>query len=436
MIPSIYVQAGNASRRYRRSSMGMAMKAKSATGRLLAAFLLVCLLGAAVLFVRTTGGSTDPGQVIPDEAEHAVQIFVECKENLKFSRYDVDVELDGEKIGTVEHGGAQAFELSLSMGQHELVFVKEGASEPDGRASFVVKGWGDAFSYLISCTEDQIGVEAIGDEAEPAKEEPAKEEATKEEPPAEEAPTVEAKEDPPAEEATKEEPPAEKESTTEEPAKEESLSEEPRHAVELLVDCEKNVKFSRYDVDVDVDGERVGTIEHGGRATFALSLAEGQHELAFREAGEAEPEGKVDFVVEGEGDSFSYEIHCTRNKIKVEPIEDEAEGHSENDAKEELVKDEPRRAVELLVDCEKNVKFSRYDVDVEVDGERVGTIEHGSKATFALSLAEGQHELAFREAGETEPEGKVDFVVEGEGDSFSYEIHCTRNKIKVEPIGE
>lgn len=35
-----------------------------------------------------------------------------------------------------------------------------------------------------------------------------------------------------------------------------------------------------------------------------------------------------------------------------------------------------------------------------------------------------------------EPEGKVDFVVEGEGDALSYQIHCTRNKIKVETIGE
>lgn len=58
------------------------MKDKSATSVLLAAFLVVCLLGAAVLFVRSTGGSTDPGQVIPDEAEHAVLLFVECKPNL------------------------------------------------------------------------------------------------------------------------------------------------------------------------------------------------------------------------------------------------------------------------------------------------------------------------------------------------------------------
>lgn len=55
---------------------------------------------------------------------------------------------------------------------------------------------------------------------------------------------------------------------------------------------------------------------------------------------------------------------------------------------------------------------------------------------FEVSLSKGQHELVFREAGESEPVGKVDFVVEGEGDSFSYEIHCTRNRIKVDSIGE
>ena len=110
------------------------------------------------------------------------------------------------------------------------------------------------------------------------------------------------------------------ESTTQETA-----PEEPTYAVQIFVDCEKNLVLSRYDVDVRVDDEKIGNIDHGGEATFEVRLTKGQHELMFEEEGNTSVDGKTSFVVEGEGDKYSYSIKCTRNQIEIETTKVEAE---------------------------------------------------------------------------------------------------------------
>lgn len=106
----------------------------------------------------------EPEEVVIEEPKFSVQIFITCEKNLMFSKYDVDVSVDDEEIGNVEHGSDSTFEAKLTKGQHELVFEKEGHISPDGRTSFVVEGDGDKFSYIIHCTKDQIEIESISEE--------------------------------------------------------------------------------------------------------------------------------------------------------------------------------------------------------------------------------------------------------------------------------
>ena len=62
----------------------------------------------------------------------------------------------------------------------------------------------------------------------------------------------------------------------------------------------------------------------------------------------------------------------------------------------------PTHSVEMTIDCEGNLLFSKYDVDVYIDEEEVGTVGHGSENTFDVQLTEGQHELQFHEEGKTQ----------------------------------
>ncbi len=169
------------------------MKKSHAARVLSVAFLAACLVGAPLLSA-CSDESAAPEEKAPTEPTYAVQIFIDCEQNLIFSKYDVDVMVDGVEVGNIEHGGEATFEVELTRGQHELGFEEEGRTDPDGKTSFVVEGEGDAFAYRIRCTSDQIEIESIEDE--PEEQETAAEQP---EPSAEEGPVPD-----PQEEATPE----------------------------------------------------------------------------------------------------------------------------------------------------------------------------------------------------------------------------------------
>lgn len=158
------------------------MKKSHAASVLSVAFLAACLVGAPLLSA-CSDESAAPEEKAPAEPTYAVQIFIDCEQNLIFSKYDVDVMVDGVEVGNIEHGGEATFEVELTQGQHELGFEEEGRTDPDGKTSFVVEGEGDAFAYRIRCTSDQIEIESIEDE--PEEQEPAEEAAAEEEEPVE-----------------------------------------------------------------------------------------------------------------------------------------------------------------------------------------------------------------------------------------------------------
>ena len=58
----------------------------------------------------------------------------------------------------------------------------------------------------------------------------------------------------------------------------------------------------------------------------------------------------------------------------------------------------PIRTVELEFVCEENQIFSTYAVEILLDGELLGTLDHGSSDSFRLELKDGVHELQVRNA--------------------------------------
>ena len=141
------------------------MKKHSLTTFLPVTILVTCLAVILSMAACSSKNSSSPDTTAAnDGTKYAVQIYVDCEKNLFFSRYDVDMSVDGEKVGNIEHGSEATFEVSLAKGQHELRFVEEGHTSPDGNTSFVVEKEGDKFSYKISCTQDQIEIMSIKEE--------------------------------------------------------------------------------------------------------------------------------------------------------------------------------------------------------------------------------------------------------------------------------
>lgn len=89
--------------------------------------------------------------------------------------------------------------------------------------------------------------------------------------------------------------------------------------------------------------------------------------------------------------------------------------------------------VTLKVDCEENLMFSKYDVEIYMDNEFMGVLGHGKYASADINVSSGSHTVYFYEEGDHSVKGKLDFDVQGET-IVSCEIHCKNNKIKVDEI--
>lgn len=96
----------------------------------------------------------------PARDNYSVSISIECEENLAFSRYDVDVYVDGKHIGTMDHGIKKTFDLTLKGGKHEITFTKEGDTSIDGSTDVTISD-DCVYSILIHCRKDQVKIKEV-----------------------------------------------------------------------------------------------------------------------------------------------------------------------------------------------------------------------------------------------------------------------------------
>lgn len=85
----------------------------------------------------------------------------------------------------------------------------------------------------------------------------------------------------------------------------------------------------------------------------------------------------------------------------------------------------------IELNCDSNLLFSQYDMDVYLDEVLIGTLEHGKQGTFEEELARGNHTLRLTEQGDDSVNGNETFLV-SDTMKISYQIHCYNNKIDME----
>lgn len=90
-------------------------------------------------------------------------------------------------------------------------------------------------------------------------------------------------------------------------------------------------------------------------------------------------------------------------------------------------------SVELTVDCMENLMFSTYDIVVYVDGEKRGTIAHGSQGVYDLELAAGDHEVKVEKDGSASVRGIVTLPVSKDG-ACVIRANCYSGSVALEVI--
>lgn len=117
----------------------------------------IVVIVAVVTIVLGANGSKKTSEPVQDAPSYPVHLSVDCSENLLFSRYDLAIYVDSEKVGTLDHGAEDSWDLTLDKGQHTLRVQKADDSSVDGRKTFKVDQ-----NEKVSCTvypkHDQIEI--------------------------------------------------------------------------------------------------------------------------------------------------------------------------------------------------------------------------------------------------------------------------------------
>lgn len=159
--------------------------------------------------------------------------------------------------------------------------------------------------------------------------------------------------------------------------------DEPEYEVNIEVECVANWFFSKYDVDIYVDGSLAGRIPHGASESNTVTLTKGVYEIKFVNAEDDDVTGITSIDIQKD-EMIKYKISCSSTKISVENItesyEDDAENQSAGDTESESMESKSDENElpegELMEDesVEDKLDFSwiedaisnNHDVDAEV----------------------------------------------------------------------
>ena len=199
--------------------------------------------------------------------------------------------------------------------------------------------------------------------------------------------------------------------------------------LDLDIGFEKNTYSSTYDVKMFVDEEFVAVLDHGESYKGSIAVTPGSHTISFQRANKSRINNSRIFVVE-EPSRFSCVIHAKMNRIEItgermEKIDDgdPLPGEGPIYVNGELL-------LTVKIEFKRNLKWSKYDVDMYVDDQLVATLPHGNDFQGVLGVSEGNHVIMFCKSGDKKINGTTRFSVAGDA-TFSCKIVAKDSEVKV-----
>lgn len=92
--------------------------------------------------------------------------------------------------------------------------------------------------------------------------------------------------------------------------------------VTLTVECEENLVFSTYNIDVFIDREYSDTIPHGKSKFFSLELSNGNHTVSVTKEDDSSVVGHFEFVVKDKTE-LRIKCSCKNNKVVIKRLDSE-----------------------------------------------------------------------------------------------------------------
>lgn len=95
----------------------------------------------------------------------------------------------------------------------------------------------------------------------------------------------------------------------------------------------------------------------------------------------------------------------------------------------------PEYTIDIEVNCIENLIFSKYDVEIYVDDEKQGTLDHGKTDTYTVSLKRGTHKIKCHKLYDDSVKGEVTVEVTKD-ETIKIELYCTSDEVKVDNLSE
>ena len=104
--------------------------------------------------------STTDDDIAEQKTSFDFQLHIDFIPNLIFSRYNVNLDVDGDYEATLTHGEDVELSLTLSAGTHTISFANEDSPSVKGEVELEINSDIDA-EFKISCYSDKVSVETI-----------------------------------------------------------------------------------------------------------------------------------------------------------------------------------------------------------------------------------------------------------------------------------
>lgn len=95
----------------------------------------------------------------------------------------------------------------------------------------------------------------------------------------------------------------------------------------------------------------------------------------------------------------------------------------------------PEYTINIEVNCIENLIFSTYDVEIYVDDEKQGTLEHGKSDTYTTILKRGTHKIKCHKRYDDTVKGEVTVEITN-NETIKIELYCTSDEVKVDNLSE
>ena len=164
------------------------------------------------------------------------------------------------------------------------------------------------------------------------------------------------------------------------------------YSLTLNLTSDSNALFSKYDLDIYVDNEKLTTIMNGETYSNTIKLSEGQHIIKAKNADNGSYYDTktinincdTEFTASIAHESTKVYFHSDRIEYK------RAEDNNTNMSTPYVLK--------LKLHSDVNLLFSTYGIEVVFDGEKITTIKNGEDYLNSIQVSEGKHELVVRSA--------------------------------------